>query len=93
MDNYVEELNKRIENLYERINKTKNILIVYNLIENGDSNYQHIFLLPGIINKNMQSGNYRRATIYLFFTERLMDEIEKNSTKIKKKITDYMLKD
>ena len=93
MDNYVEELNDRIENLYERINKARNVLIAYNLIEKGNSKYQLIFLLPEIINKNMQSGNYRRATTYFFFTERLMDEIEKNSAKIKKKITDYMLKD
>ncbi len=93
MDNYVEELNDRIENLYARIYKARNVLIAYNLIEKGNSKYQLIFLLPEIINKNMQSGNYRRATTYFFFTERLMDEIEKNSTKIKKKITDYMLKD
>lgn len=93
MDNYVEELNNRIENLYERIYQAKNVLIAYNLIEKGNSKYQHIFLLPEIINKNMQSGNYRRAAIYFLFTEKLMDEIEKNSTKIKKKITDYMLKD
>lgn len=93
MDNYVEELKNRIENLYERIYKAKNVLIAYNLIEKGNSKYQLIFLLPEIINKNMQSGNYRRATTYFFFTERLMDEIEKNSAKIKKKITDYMLKD
>ena len=93
MDNYVEELKNRIENLYERIYKAKNVLIAYNLIEKGNSKYQLIFLLPEIINKNMQSGNYRRATAYFFFTERLMDEIEKNSAKIKKKITDYMLKD
>lgn len=93
MDNYVEELNDRIENLYERINKARNVLIAYNLIEKGNSKYQLIFLLPEIINKNMQSGNYRRAITYFFFAERLMDEIEKNSTIIKKKITDYMLKD
>lgn len=93
MNNYVEELDNRIEKLYEKIYKTKNILIVYNLIEKGNSKYQLIFSLPEIINKNMQIGNYRRATMYFFFAERLMDEIEKNSTKIKEKITDYMLTD
>ncbi|WP_026512077.1 hypothetical protein [Butyrivibrio sp. LC3010] len=93
MDNYVDELNARIEKLYDRIYQNKNMLVAYNLIEKEHSNYQHIFMLPEIINRNMQVGNYRRAALYSIFTERMMDEIESNSGRIREKINDYILTD
>lgn len=93
MDNYVEELKTRIEELYQRIDKNRDLLVAYNLIEKDKSKYLHIFSLPSIINKNMQSGNYKRAAKYYFFTNNLMADVEKNNKEIKKRITTYMLKD
>lgn len=93
MDNYIEEINHKIEILYERINKEKDVLLAYNLIEKGNSKYQRIFLFPKIINKNMQSGNYKRAVRYFFMAEKLMNDIEKNKDKIKKRITHYIIRD
>lgn len=93
MDNYVELLNNRIDNLYERINKDKDIIIAYDLIKNGKNGYKLIFWLPEIINKNMQIGNYKRAAKYFFWAEKLIDEVEKNHIRIKKEITDYIIKD
>lgn len=93
MDNYVEELKTRIEELYQRIDKNRDLLVAYNLIEKDKSKYLHIFSLPSIINKNMQSGNYKRAAKYYFFTNSLMADVEKNNKEIKKRITTYMLKD
>lgn len=55
--------------------------------------YLHIFSLPSIINKNMQSGNYKRAAKYYFFTNSLMVDVERNNKEIRKIITTYMLKD
>lgn len=91
MDNYVELLNDRINNLYDQIDKKKDVIIAYNLIKNGTSGYQYIFLLPEIINKNMQMGNYRRAARYFFLAENLMDKVEKNHFRIMQEITDYIL--
>ena len=48
---------------------------------------------PSIINKNMQSGNYKRAVKYYLFTNSLMVDFEKNNKEIKKIITTYILKD
>ena len=93
MDNYEEELKNRIEELYQRIEKNKDLLVAYTLIEKGKSKYVHIFSLPNIINKNMQSGNYKRAMKYYFFANRLMIDIEKNSKEIKNRITTYMLEE
>ena len=93
MDNYVEELKTRIEELYQRIDKNRDLLVVYNLIEKDKSKYLHIFSLPSIINKNMQSGNYKRAAKYYFFTNSLMVDVERNNKEIRKIITTYMLKD
>lgn len=93
MDNYVEELKIRIEELYQRIDKNRDLLIAYNLIEKDKSKYLYIFTLPSIINKNMQSGNYKRAAKYYFFTNSLMIDVEKNSNEMKRIITTYMLKD
>ena len=93
MDNYVEELKARIEELYQRIDKNIDMLVAYNLIEKDKSKYLHIFSLPSIINKNMQSGNYKRAVKYYLFTISLMVDFEKNNKEIKKIITTYMLKD
>ena len=93
MDNYVEELKTRIEELYQRIDKNRDLLVAYNLIEKDKSKYLHIFSLPSIINKNMQSGNYKRAVKYYFFTNSLMVDVERNNKEIKKIITTYMLKD
>ena len=93
MDNYVEELKARIEELYQRIDKNIDMLVAYNLIEKDKSKYLHIFSLPSIINKNMQSGNYKRAVKYYLFTNSLMVDFENNNKEIKKIITTYMLKD
>ena len=93
MDNYVDELNARIDELYRRVYKNRDVLIAYNLIKKGKSKYQHIFSLPSIINKNMQSGNYKRAAKYYLFANKLMDDVEKNTNKMKKSITNYILKD
>lgn len=93
MDNYVEELKTRIEALYQRIEKNRDSLVVYSLIEKGKSKYLYIFSLPSIINKNMQSGNYKRASKYYFLANSLMIDIERNNKEIKKIITTYMLKD
>lgn len=93
MDNYVEELKTRIEELYHRMDKNRDLLVAYNLIEKDKSKYLHIFSLPSIINKNMQSGNYKRAAKYYFFTNSLMVDVERNNKEIKKIITTYMLKD
>ena len=93
MDNYVEELKTRIEELYQRIDKNRDLLVAYNLIEKDKSQYLHIFSLPSIINKNMQSGNYKRAAKYYFFTNSLMVDVERNNKEIRKIITTYMLKD
>ena len=93
MDNYVEELKTRIEELYQRIDKNRDLLVAYNLIEKEKSKYLHIFSLPSIINKNMQSGNYKRAAKYYFFTNSLMVDVERNNKEIRKIITTYMLKD
>ena len=46
MDNYVEELKTRIEELYQRIDKNRDMLVAYNLIEKDKSKYLHIFSLP-----------------------------------------------
>lgn len=93
MDNYVEELKTRIEELYQRVDKNRDALVTYNLIEKGKSKYQYIFSIPSIINKNMQSGNYKRAAKYYFLASSLMDDIERKNIEIKKRITTYMLKD
>lgn len=69
MDNYVEELNNRIENLYERINKTKNILIAYNLIEKGNSKYQHIFYCQRLLIKICSQGIID-ALLYISFLQK-----------------------
>ena len=42
MDNYVEELKTRIEELYQRIDKNRDLLVAYNLIEKDKSKYLHI---------------------------------------------------
>ena len=93
MDNYIEELKNKIEILYARINKETDILFAYDLIEKGNNKYQNIFLFPKIINRNMQSGNYKRAVRYFLMAEKLMEDIEKNQEKIKKKITDYIMRE
>jgi len=93
MDNYVDELKTRIEELYQRIDKNRDLLIAYNLIEKDKSKYLHIFSLPSIINKNMQAGNYKRAARYYFFSNSLMIDVERNNKEIKNIITTYMLKD
>lgn len=41
----------------------------------------------------MQSGNYKRAAKYYFFTNSLMVDVERNNKEIRKIITTYMLKD
>ncbi len=93
MDNYVEKLKTRIEELYKRIERNKDALVVYNLIKKGKSKYQHIFSLTGIINRNMQCGNYKRAAKYYFFANSLIVDVEKNHKEIKDIITTYMLKE
>lgn len=49
MDNYVDELNARIDELYRRVYKNRDVLIAYNLIKKGKSKYQHIFSLPSVL--------------------------------------------
>ena len=93
MDNYVDLLKNQIDNLYGRIYKEKDIIIAYNLIENGKSGYKNIFMLPEIINKNLQVGNYRRASRDFFLAEKLMEEVEQNHCRIQQEITDYMIRD
>lgn len=89
----MEELKIRIEELYRRIDKNKDLLVAYNLIKKEKSKYIHIFFFPNIINRSMQSGNYKRAAKYYFFVNNLMADAEKNNKEIKKIITAYMLKD
>lgn len=93
MDNYIEELKKQIDTLYHKIQKEKDFLVIYNLIEKERSKYQYIFSMTEIINRNLQIGNYKRVMKYYILAESLMKNIEDDKEKIRKKITDYIIKD
>lgn len=51
-----------------------------------------IILLQGLINRNLQIGNYRSVIRYFITLNILVKELKKYDSAVKEKITDLMLK-
>lgn len=90
MTDYTKKLNKKIDDLYCHINNEKEYIMIYSNIEK-DNKYKYVFILPDIINRNLQCGNYSRALRYYLIANQMMKKYDDDKNEIIRKITEYII--
>lgn len=92
MDDFIQGILKKVEQLYSRIEEKRKLIVLYGMICNIEK-YNAIFTIQVIINQCLQCGNYRRSYRYMVLLEHLVNDFEKNENIIKDEVTNYFVKD
>ena len=92
MDKLSKELMKKTDSLYARIEKKRDIIVLYEMLNKKNKKYSVIFNIQVIINHCLQCGNYLRACRYVIAAEKLLSDFEKNEKKIKGEVTRYFVR-
>ena len=83
-----------IQKLNEDINRLCGAMTFVHLLNDSrlKKKTNSIILLQGLINRNLQIGNYRSVIRYFITLNILVKELKKYDSIVKEKITDLMLK-
>ena len=94
MEELIDEILKRSEELQECIAKEKKTIIVLSALRKGREADQYIaiFNMREIINQSLQYGDYRRALRYLLAAENLLKRIELEKGSAEREMTNLILK-
>ena len=87
MEELIDEILKRSEELQECIAKEKKTIILLSADQ-----YIAIFNMREIINQSLQYGDYRRALRYLLAAENLLKRIELEKGSAEREMTNLILK-
>lgn len=91
MEEYINTLIEKNQQLNQWIDREKDSIMVYTAIKKDKMFYRYIFTFSNIIKRNVQCGNYKRAMRYYIMAYTLMEKIRKDKNNIVQTITDYVM--